>query len=245
MQNIRAFLFLLPVTFLFIYLAFDTNDRQNAIEKTHRESALKSQIEYWQVERLVSESYSKIKADVQVNQFFGVPAVPRTQGQTQENNKSGIIENGGPVPDGVIRKIKDFEAFYPKTYWDSAGKLTIGYGFTKDVIPTLKKGDTITKAESDRLLVKLITDRYLPCIRKSVKVPLDGHQIGSLVSLIHNIGIPAFERSQLLKYINEGDFDNAADEFDRWIHVNGDVDSNLKQRRKVEKRIFLALYTPK
>jgi lysozyme len=76
-------------------------------------------------------------------------------------------------------------------------------------------------------------------IANYVKVPLTDNQYSSLVSLIYNIGGKAFKASTLLRKLNQGDYDGAANEFDRWVYSNGKVLNGLVTRRQNEKELFL------
>ena len=238
-NNIRAILFLLFTTVvLFSAVAAvdirETNRQEKIVKKVSKQF-LKNQLVEYQNHQLCLYYMNREFVEAKKRAKPLLLALPPQPAQI------AVKPLSTPIPNHILNKIKDFEAFYPKTYWDSAGVLTIGYGFTKDVLPGLRKGDIMTREEADKLLIKLVNELYLPCIRKCVKTKLDGNQLGSLVSLIHNIGLPAFEKSQLVKYLNEGDFDNAADEFDRWVKVNGCQDRNLMARRLIEKKIFLAM----
>jgi lysozyme len=69
---------------------------------------------------------------------------------------------------------------------------------------------------------------------------LSENSFSALASFVYNIGIGAFERSTLLKKLNSGDFQSAADQFLRWNHVNGISVRGLLRRRKLEREIFMA-----
>lgn len=61
----------------------------------------------------------------------------------------------------------------------------------------------------------------------------------ALVSLTFNIGGGNFGTSTLLKKLNQGDINGAADEFDRWIYAGEQVLEGLVRRRAAEKAMFL------
>uniref|UniRef100_UPI00301DB766 lysozyme n=1 Tax=Serratia liquefaciens TaxID=614 RepID=UPI00301DB766 len=48
-----------------------------------------------------------------------------------------------------------------------------------------------------------------------------------------------FRTSTLLKKLNAGDNDGAAQEFGRWIHAGGKALPGLVRRREVERALFL------
>ncbi|MGJ1352000.1 lysozyme [Sphingobacterium spiritivorum] len=103
-----------------------------------------------------------------------------------------------------IQFIKNEEGFKENAYQDSVGVWTIGYGTTYYENGTrVKKGDKMSRAEADRILVKQLSTVYEPVIKQTVKKPLNQNQYDALSSLIYNIGGTAFRGSTLLKRINE------------------------------------------
>jgi lysozyme len=73
-------------------------------------------------------------------------------------------------------------------------------------------------------------------------VPRIRQQYDALVSFVYNVGVGAFERSTLLRLINQGKYAAASEQFLRWnkITVNGNVseDPGLSNRRSSEKALF-------
>jgi Phage-related lysozyme (muraminidase) len=67
--------------------------------------------------------------------------------------------------------------------------------------------------------------------------------IGNGFAEFNNVGTGAFQSSTLLKKLNQGDYQGAANEFSRWVNgvVNGVKQSlpGLVSRRADEKRLFL------
>ena len=121
-----------------------------------------------------------------------------------------------------------------KAYKKKGDVPTIGYGHTKSV----KLGSKITEEEAEQLLEQDIINHInvLSCI----KVPLTDNQKIALASLIFNIGGTKFRKTNLLKYINEGQVDKAAMEFDKFIYSGGEVKPGLIKRREKEKELFLS-----
>ncbi len=110
---------------------------------------------------------------------------------------------------------------------------TIGYGHTKGV----KAGDKITEEQAKKYLIEDFKEHSAPL--KEVKINLTENQKIALSSFIFNEGPRAFKTSTLLKKLNEGDIDGAANEFDRWIYKDKKVLKGLVNRRKDEKELFL------
>lgn len=130
--------------------------------------------------------------------------------------------------------IKRFEGLRLEAYLCSAGVASVGYGHTLGVKP----GDKITQAQADAFL----REDLEPCERAVsdlVKVPLSQGQHDSLVSFIFNLGRGAFASSTLLKWLNRGDYDGAAGQFERWCRAGGRVLPGLLKRRHAEAAMFL------
>jgi lysozyme len=72
-----------------------------------------------------------------------------------------------------------------------------------------------------------------------VHVPLTQNQFDALVSFVFNLGVGNFRTSTLLKKLNAGDNDGAAQEFGRWIHAGGKALPGLVRRREAERALFL------
>ncbi|HQB09116.1 MAG TPA: lysozyme [bacterium] len=131
------------------------------------------------------------------------------------------------------RLIKEFEGLRLTAYLCPAGVWTIGYGHTKGV----KRGMKIDQAQADRLLDIDLID-VARSIRQLVKVNINDNQAQALVSFVFNIGYGAFEKSTLLRKINNRDFLAASLEFRKWVYAKGIKLPGLVRRRSVEKDLF-------
>ena len=132
-----------------------------------------------------------------------------------------------------IALVKEFEGCKLTAYLDVVGILTIGVGHTGGV----KIGDEITEAEADAFLQEDL--RTAEDALKSVTTPLNQEQYDALCSLIFNIGVGAFKKSTLLKQLNAGDTQSAADQFLRWNRAGKNVIAGLTRRRVAERQLFL------
>ncbi|MDI7005145.1 lysozyme [Pseudomonas aeruginosa] len=133
--------------------------------------------------------------------------------------------------------IKKFEGFSEKAYPDPAHGWrvpTIGYGTTSGV----KMGDTITKERAEELLREDVK-RFEGYVDRLVKVPLTQGQFDALVSFTYNLGPGALEKSTLLKLLNRGDYQGAANQFSRWVNAGGKRLGGLVKRRAAERVLFL------
>lgn len=139
-----------------------------------------------------------------------------------------------------ITKVKDtslirrFEGLELHAYRDPVGVLTIGYGHTTNVRP----GQVITESEAEELLrydLSWVED----AINKSVTVDLNQNQFDALASWVYNLGETNLRNSTMLKKLNAGDYEGAADEMLRWNKAGGKVLRGLVRRRKAERDLFL------
>lgn len=135
--------------------------------------------------------------------------------------------------------IKRHEGLQLKAYLCPAGVPTIGYGTTryKDG-RVVCLGDEITETQAEEELL----DHIKPIqwhIRQLVKIPLTPNQEAALVSFIYNVGIGNFRTSTLLKVLNTGRIEKAADEFGKWVFAKGKRLNGLVKRRLEEKSLFL------
>ena len=116
----------------------------------------------------------------------------------------------------------------------SAGVWTIGSGHTEGV----KEGDTCTEEQADRWLIEDITSRQR-ALAHYVNKPVTEGQFVALTSLAFNVGVQNVLKSKLLRKLNAGDFDGAAEEFLDFDLANGKKVPGLTRRRKAEYALFL------
>ena len=135
-----------------------------------------------------------------------------------------------------IALIRKREGCYTTAYICPAGVPTIGIGHTKGV----KMGDVITEKAAENLLMQDLADSVRD-IKRLVKVPLTQGQFDALCSFFFNVGGgDKVADSDLLRYLNAGDYAKAAKEFDRWIYSNKKVLPGLVKRRADEKKLFMS-----
>lgn len=122
------------------------------------------------------------------------------------------------VSDEGISRLIVREGKRNKAYKDTKGIWTIGVGHTgPEVVEGLVWTDgQVTAALKDDL------DEPEQALSKYVFVPLTQNQFDALVSFIFNVGVNAFRRSTMLKYLNLRNFEKAALEFDRW-HIPPEI----------------------
>lgn len=132
-----------------------------------------------------------------------------------------------------LNLIKEFEGYRPKSYQDSGGVWTIGYGHTR----TAKPGLVLTKEECERLLEDDLKEAE-SAVSRLVKVVLTSNQFSALVSFVFNLGARALASSTLLKKLNEGRYHEVPAQLARWVYCGGKVLPGLIRRRKAEAHLW-------
>ena len=140
------------------------------------------------------------------------------------------------LPDHVFhaqRLTKAFEARRLTAYDDGAGVLTIGWGHTRNVTPSMR----ITEREAEELFRKdwAIAESAM---RANVKVPVNAPQKAALTMFVFNIGGSAFARSTCCRLINLNRHKEAEEQLDRWENAGGRKMRGLELRRCVERLIW-------
>ena len=133
-----------------------------------------------------------------------------------------------------IECIKEHEGLRLEAYMPTPKDVpTIGYGHTKGV----KMGQKITKEQAEQFLREDL-DWSEKAVSKLVKVPLKQNQFDALVDFAYNAGAKNLLNSTLLKKLNEGDYQGAMMQFERWVYAGDKVLPGLVRRRMAEKALF-------
>jgi lysozyme len=134
--------------------------------------------------------------------------------------------------------IASFEGFRTRAVLAPGGKWTLGFGHTA----TAREGLNVTRAEAEDLLrwdLLPIEDS----LRQVALTPLTQNQFDALLSFAFNIGLENFKKSEVLKYLNQGQPIAAALSMHAWrrARVNGRVLTidALVRRRAAEAALFL------
>jgi lysozyme len=142
--------------------------------------------------------------------------------------------------EGIVRDKKDPAKII--SYQDSANIWTIGYGSTRNPYTgeKVKQGQVIDEKTALDWLQQDIKTKTA-AIKKLIKVPVTTNMLDSLTSFAYNVGLGAFQRSTLLRLLNEkAPKQQIADQFLRWNKVNGQVVRGLTIRRELERKLFLS-----
>lgn len=127
--------------------------------------------------------------------------------------------------------IKKSEGFRSHTYLDVNGHPTIGFGHRLLQADAFPGG--IDEALAEHILACDCEDAQ-EAVERLVKVPLTQGQFDALVDFTFNLGAGRLASSTLLKLLNAGRYDDAAQQLLRWDIAGGKENTGLKARRQAE-----------
>lgn len=136
-----------------------------------------------------------------------------------------------------LNLIKSFEGCELEAYQDNAGVWTIGYGHTVGV----SVGMCISQGQADAYLAADLIE-FEHYVTVYVTVPLAQWQFDALVSFTYNVGPGTLRNSDLLSFLNAGQYDQAANAFLEYDHAGGIEVPGLIRRREAERDMFLNQY---
>lgn len=137
-----------------------------------------------------------------------------------------------------VELIKHFEGFRSSAYICPAGVWTVGYGTTRINGRPVNASDRVSEAQAEDFL-RYDLSQFEAAVNRLVTVPLSHNQFAALVSFVYNCGAGAFAGSTLLRLLNAGDYQGAADQFGRWNQGGGVILAGLVRRRQEERALFL------
>ena len=141
------------------------------------------------------------------------------------------------ISNQVIKIIEECEGFKSEAYLDEGGLPTIGFGTTRVNGQPVHMGMTCTREEAEEWIMEHLNGE-LSSLQKLITVDLNQNQLDAIADFAYNEGIGAFGGSTLLRRINSGDFDAAADQFSKWITCKGKILQGLVKRRNLERTLF-------
>lgn len=151
------------------------------------------------------------------------PEIPEPRGSGREINQTGL------------EIVKSFEGLFLEAYQDVVGVWTIGWGATEGIRPGMK----ITVAQAEELLKKELS-KFETAVADFVKVKINDDQFSALVSFSYNVGANALFKSTLLQLLNQGKYQEAAEQFLRWDKAGPKSYLGLSRRRRAERSLFLS-----
>jgi len=145
--------------------------------------------------------------------------------------------NAAAVSEAGLALIQDYEGFRAEPAQLPDGAWLVGYGHVR-----AEAGEPVNEAQAMNLLSADLAP-VAALVSAKVAKPLTQSQFDALVSFAFSIGAEAFERSQVLRRVNAGEFVAAACAMDAWRKSDAsgepEVFAALIARRAAEKVMFL------
>lgn len=184
----------------------------------------------------VTETNGQVKALIDALRFsvaktYSIHSLDKEPPDVVEPRGSKHIHQEG------FELLTTFEKCKLTAYDDGGGVWTIGYGHTgNNVVP----GMTISQTQAEEWL-RVDLEKFESYVEDAVEVQLNDRQFSALVCFCFNVGpgTDGFGGSTLLKLLNEGDYQGAANQFPVWNKVNGEPWLGLTRRRLAERALFL------
>ena len=132
--------------------------------------------------------------------------------------------------------IKRSEGFRENVYTDVAGFPTIGYGHR------LQPGDSFPSGiteEVGQAILAIDVQAAEQAVNRLVHVTLTQGQFDALVDFTFNLGAGRLASSTLLRDLNLGQYDAAAQQLLVWDHAGGVKNAGLKARRQAECKLWM------
>ncbi len=133
-----------------------------------------------------------------------------------------------------LKALAGREGIKTLAYKDSVGVWTIGVGHTAAAGPPAPEAGMEISHEAALDLFKTDLRQYVAEVNRAVKVDCKQNQFDAMVSLCFNIGVGGFAGSSVVRDLNEGDLNRAAQAFLLWDHPE-----ELLGRRRAEAAQFL------
>lgn len=134
-----------------------------------------------------------------------------------------------------LELMKRFEGFRNHQYTDVAGFATIGYGHR--IVPPEAFPGGVSEPQATALLAGDVSAAER-AVSRMVKVALTQGQFDALVDFCFNLGAGRLQSSTLLRCLNAGRYDAAAEQLLLWDLVGGEQNLGLKARRHAEFRLW-------
>ena len=134
-----------------------------------------------------------------------------------------------------FKLLTTFEGCRLDAYDDGVGVWTIGYGHTKGI----HEGMTITQAQAEQFLQEDL-EIFESYVEDGIQVDVNEDQFSALVCFCFNVGPEAFVSSTLLRKLNAGDYQGAAEQFPVWNKGGGEPLLGLTRRRLAEQALFFS-----
>ena len=136
----------------------------------------------------------------------------------------------------LLDLIKKFEGCKLLAYLCPAGVWTIGWGSTG---PEIKKGLQWTQEQADVRLQKDAVVYWLGAVKLSPVLASSETKHAAIADFCYNLGTTRYKASTLKRRVDEEDWEEAAEELQKWVFGGGRKLPGLIARRKAEAAVLL------
>lgn len=137
----------------------------------------------------------------------------------------------------LIYLIKESEGCRLMSYRDPAGIWTIGWGCTGK---NITENTAWTKEYADNQLEIRATTTLESALRASPTLANQSPaRQAAIADFIYNVGIGAYKKSTLKKYVDQSQWQHARMELLKWNHAEGRVLPGLTKRRQKEAKLLV------
>ncbi|MGA9063647.1 MAG: lysozyme [Terracidiphilus sp.] len=136
-----------------------------------------------------------------------------------------------------LELIKRSEGFRSQLYNDVAGFPTIGYGHRVTRLESFV--EEIGEPQAAAILANDVHEAER-AVARLVRVSLNQGQFDALVDFCFNLGAGRLAGSSLLRELNAGRYESAAQQLLAWDRAGGEVNAGLKARREAELQLWTA-----
>lgn len=138
--------------------------------------------------------------------------------------------------DPAVRLIKKYEGLKLRPYVCPGGKQTIGWGHV------IGRGESFHHINEDQAHQLLIRDIRIAeeAMLRFVKAPLNNNQRCALISFIFNLGAGNFQKSTLLRTVNESRHMDVPEQLIRWVFAGNRRLLGLLRRRVDEAALYIS-----
>lgn len=137
--------------------------------------------------------------------------------------------------------IAQWEGFRADPYFDLAGILTVGYGFTESLPFWDSIATRVPLSEDDGMmfLERAILEVYAPPVVARMKLEAaPWFKQAGWVSFAYNVGTQAATTSTAARFMAGGREEAAEEELGRWVYADGQVIDGLVARRRAERALI-------
>jgi lysozyme len=134
----------------------------------------------------------------------------------------------------TMELIEKYEGMRTRAYQDSQGNWTIGVGHLIRTEERYMLHRELSEGEVRDLLYRDL-EKCSTALKTAIRVPITPQQRDAMQSLCHNIGPDNMAKSDVIKHLNKGKLQQAANAFMNWSNP-----PDLIKRRQYERKLFLS-----